>query len=227
MHKHSTEKGNQIRDIILGGQDGLVNVLGIVLAIAVATKDPHVVIIAGLAAVFTESISMGAVAYTSVKAARQYYNSMVESEINEIDKEPRIEKREIYEIYHKKGFRGTLLNRIVSHIVSDKKLWVNTMMQEELGLSPEEYGRPGRSATIVFVSALIGSFLPLIPFIFLPVEMGIYGAITISLAALFFAGAIRARVTIGTWWRSGLELASIGVSAALAGFVIGIVLGAI
>ncbi|MEX1068530.1 MAG: VIT1/CCC1 transporter family protein [Patescibacteria group bacterium] len=54
-----------LRDIILGGQDGLVNVLGVTLGIAVASGDLRVTLAGGLAATFAESFSMAAVAYTS------------------------------------------------------------------------------------------------------------------------------------------------------------------
>ena len=56
------------RDLILGGQDGLVNVLGIILGLSVAATSEHTIIIAGLAAAFSEATSMGAVAYTSARA---------------------------------------------------------------------------------------------------------------------------------------------------------------
>src|SRR5260370_1903803 len=61
--KHSTN--NSLRDVILGGQDGLVNMLGIALGVVAAGGSTHVLIIAGLAAAITESISIGTVAYTS------------------------------------------------------------------------------------------------------------------------------------------------------------------
>ena len=54
-----------LRDIILGGQDGLVNVLGVTLGVAAASGDTRIVLAAGLAATFAESFSMAAVAYTS------------------------------------------------------------------------------------------------------------------------------------------------------------------
>lgn len=71
--QHQTQRGELLRDVILGGQDGLVNVLGVILAVAVATTDVRVVLIAGLAATFAESISMAAVAYTSQKAEADFY----------------------------------------------------------------------------------------------------------------------------------------------------------
>ena len=67
--------GLELKDIILGGQDGVVNVLGLVLGVAAATNTTKIVLISGLAATFAESISMAAVAYTSTKAAKQYYLS--------------------------------------------------------------------------------------------------------------------------------------------------------
>jgi VIT1/CCC1 family predicted Fe2+/Mn2+ transporter len=57
--------GTWLRDLILGGQDGLVNVLGISLGLSAVSEDVRVVLAAGLAATFAESASMGAVAYTS------------------------------------------------------------------------------------------------------------------------------------------------------------------
>jgi VIT1/CCC1 family predicted Fe2+/Mn2+ transporter len=56
------------RDLILGGQDGLVNVVGIILGLSAAAASERTIIIASLAAGFAEAISMGAVAYTSAKA---------------------------------------------------------------------------------------------------------------------------------------------------------------
>ena len=67
-HKQAT--GEKLKDFILGIQDGIVNVLGLVLGVASATFDTRTVLIAGLAGLVAESVSMGAVAYTSSKAAR-------------------------------------------------------------------------------------------------------------------------------------------------------------
>ena len=64
-----------LADIILGGQDGLVNTLGVILGVAAASSDPRIVIAAGFAATFAESISMGAVAYTSTLADHDHYRA--------------------------------------------------------------------------------------------------------------------------------------------------------
>ena len=215
-----------LKDIILGGQDGIVNVLGIVLAVATATNDLRIILISGLAATFAESLSMAAVAYTSTKAAKDYYLSIIEEEAKEIKKYPKRHLKNVKDIYYKKGFRGTLLNRIVNHIVSDKKLWVNTMVKEELGLSEEELISPLKSALVVGLASVIGSLIPLLPFI-LPFSYKISFALIFSILILFITGAIKAKVTIGSWIRSGFEMAAIGTLAALIGYAIGLALGTI
>lgn len=227
MQKHeksATSKGKLIEDIILGGQDGLVNVLGIILGVATATNDSRIVLIAGLAATFAESISMAAVAYTSQKAAKQFYESEKKREEREIEQMPEKEKLEIRQIYEKKGFKGKDLDTIVEIITSDRKTWLETMMSEELKLSSYEHKDPVKDGIIVGVSAVVGSLVPLFPFFFLSVWNAFALSIIVSVFTLFVAGAIKAKYTIGDWKKNGLEMAAIGFIAATAGYTIGVLL---
>src|SRR5437899_10456414 len=66
-------KPTVLSDFILGSQDGIVNVLGIILGLSAATRDVRIILVATLAALGTESIAMGAVAYTSTPARRRRY----------------------------------------------------------------------------------------------------------------------------------------------------------
>src|SRR2546428_8176646 len=61
-------KPTVLSDFILGSQDGIVNVLGIILGLSAATRDVRIILVATLAALGAESIAMGAVAYTSTRA---------------------------------------------------------------------------------------------------------------------------------------------------------------
>src|SRR5512139_867908 len=99
-HKRSSSLSN----IILGGQDGLVNVLGVILGVAAATNDPRIVLVAGLAATFAESVSMGAVAYTSTLADSNLYDSERAREYRHLRQAPDLERQEIRQIYQEKGF---------------------------------------------------------------------------------------------------------------------------
>ena len=129
-----------LSDIILGGQDGLVNVLGVILGVAAASSDQRLVIAAGLAAAFAESISMGAVAYTSTLADRDHYLSQIEREKREIRDMPEVERAEIEVIFRRWGFEGDLLDQSVEQIMKDERAWVDVMMHNELKLSPIDGG---------------------------------------------------------------------------------------
>src|SRR4029077_17017156 len=74
-HREEHRQANWLRDVILGGQDGLVNILGIVLGVIAGGGSRAVLLAAGFAAAITESISMGAVGYTSAVSERDYYQA--------------------------------------------------------------------------------------------------------------------------------------------------------
>jgi VIT1/CCC1 family predicted Fe2+/Mn2+ transporter len=213
-----------LADIILGGQDGLVNVLGIILGVAAATNDAQIVMVAGLAATFAESVSMAAVAYTSTLAESDFYESEREREYRHISEVPELERQEIYEIYQDKGFRGVLLERIVDTITANRDVWVAVMMAEEHQLSPVNRQQAFRIALVVGLSAIVGSLIPLLPFAFLSVKMSMWASVVIAAVTLFIVGAYKARVTVGHPGRSGLEMAIIGTLSALIGYAVGILL---
>ena len=218
-HRHES----RLSDVILGGQDGLVNVLGVILGVAAATQDARIVIAAGLAATFAESISMGAVAYTSTLAENDLYLSEKEREHRHIHLAPDVEIEEIRDIYHNKGFEGETLEKIVEVITSNPDVWVNVMMSEEFQMTPPVKSNAFISALIVGFSALVGSLIPLLPFFFWNVTFSIWFSIVIAALTLFIVGMYKARVTVGQPLRSGLQMALIGTVSALAGYVVGLI----
>lgn len=222
---HTINQGSVLRQLILGGQDGLVNVLGIILGVASATNETRIVLIAGIAGTLAESVSMAAVAYTSSRAIQDHYWKELEREKREIKELPEVERDEIRYLYYKKGFRGKALEEIVDVITSNEKTWLRTMMQEELGLTEAEFVNPINEAVVIGMAALVGSLIPLVPFIFLPVSTAIPTSVLLSAAVLFTAGAVKAKLTVGEWWKSGLEMAGIGMLAAVIGYTVGALLG--
>ena len=152
-----------LRDVILGGQDGLVNVLGITLGLFTAHASTRVILVAGLAAAFSEAISMGAVAYTSARADK--------------------------EIVKQKTTKDLVF-----------------------------------SSCIVTISALLGSFAPLVSFLFFGRGLSVIISITICGIILFALGAINARGMDNNKVKGGLEILLIGLISAFAGFAIGLLL---
>jgi VIT1/CCC1 family predicted Fe2+/Mn2+ transporter len=206
--------------MILGGQDGLVNVLGVVLGATAAAPDAKVIISIGLAATFAESLAMGAVAYTSFKAEKEHYDSELAREKREMVELPEVEREEVRDIYRKMGFTGDLLEQVVAQITSDEKVWLQVMMSHELGLQPIETSGVVRTAFSVGLSCMVGSLVPLTPFFFLPIGYSMGASILFSAAILFVMGFYKGKVTVGNYWRSALELTIIGMCAALAGYMI-------
>jgi predicted membrane protein (TIGR00267 family) len=212
---------NTLRDVILGGQDGLVNMLGIALGVVAASGSTHVLIVTGLAAAITESISMGAVAYTSFGSDRDFYLAERAREQNEVEARPDEERQELREIYSAKGFKGQLLEDVVSTITSNRETWVSTIMDEELKLQPVARRSLVQSAVIVTVATLIGHMIPIVPFMVAARTPAIILAISLSAVTLFAVGVYSARTLVGDWRKSGIQMTAIGLGAAAAGFLIG------
>lgn len=221
-HNEAHLKGFNLPEIILGGQDGLVNVLGVILGVAAATNSSQLVIVAGLAATFAESISMAAVAYTSKLAEADYYQSEYEREKWEIEKVPKGEREEVRALYENYGFKGKILDDIVATITSDKQKWLSVMMEQELKLEPINRKDIIPAAIIVGVSAIVGSFIPLTPFFFFPLRTANIFSLVISAIALFTVGFYKAKRTIGrNFFKQGIEMMIIGIVSALVGYFIG------
>ena len=220
-HREHHRKTNWLRDVILGGQDGLVNILGIILGVIAGGGSNTILLAAGFAAAITESISMGAVGYTSSVSQRDYYRAERAREAAEIDTMPEAERKEIREIYATKGFSGELLDRVVDTITANRDSWLATMMDEELHLQPVETADILRSATVITIATLIGHLIPLLPFMWLARTPALVLAIALSALVLFGVGVYSAVTLVGDWRKSGLKLLVIGLGAAGVGFLIG------
>ena len=216
-----------LADFILGSQDGLVNVLGVLLGVAVASRDFTIILAGGLAATFAESISMGAVAYTSTLARRDHYLSEVAREEKEMRELPDVERGEVREIFERWGFTGDELEDIVDRIIAKPKAWLELMMAHELNLAPVDRTQARRSGILVGIAAIVGSLIPLIPFVVFPRDLfaGIVGSLIVSAITLFLIGWYKAKTTVGRPARSGLQMLVIGIVAALAGFGIAYLVG--
>ncbi len=156
-----------LSDFILGSQDGLVNVLGILLGISVATSDVRIIYVGALAALGAESISMGAVAYTSTVARRrQYLKESTREDDREMQEVPAIELEEVSNILKGWDYDGPELETMTNQIASNPKAMHEFMMSFELKLAPVEKSEARGSFSVVLSSTIFGSIIPLIPFLF-------------------------------------------------------------
>jgi vacuolar iron transporter family protein len=219
-----------LSDFILGSQDGLVNVLGILLGISAATSDVRIIFVGALAALGAESISMGAVAYTSTVARRRQYLKEVSKEQFEMKQVPDIERKEVQDILKAWGYEGAVLQTMTDSLASNPKAQQEFMMSFELKLAPIDKSEARRSFLVVLSSTIVGSIIPLIPFFFVTassITAGAIASVVVSGALLFFIGAYEATKTVGSIWWSGLQMTIIGLSAGFAGYLIGHLVGSV
>ena len=203
--------------------------MGIILGVSAASSDVRLLLVAALAALGAESISMGAVAYTSTAARRKQYLKEVEREKREMREVPKTERKEVRDIFQKWGYKGKELEGLTDKIISNPKAWLEFMMSFELDLAPVEKSEPFRSFLIVLLSTIAGSVVPIIPFIFFThnIHAGAMGAVVLSAIVLFFIGYYEAKTTVGSIWRNGLQMLIIGLGSGFAGYLIGHFIGAV
>lgn len=227
ISKERHARPSLLSDFILGCQDGLVNVLGILLGTTAATTDVRLIYVAAFAALAAESISMGAVAYTSTLARRKQYLKELEREEEEMKNVPHLERDEVKDIFRRWGYSGDDLERATEIIVKNPRAWLELMMSNELYLQPVDETEPRRSFFVVLASAVVGSLVPLLPYLVLRGSLftDAVGSVALSGAMLFVIGYFEARTTVGSLWKSGSQMAVIGLAAGLAGFIIGHLIG--
>ena len=215
------KESSSMRDFVFGFGDGVNTSLGIAAGVGGADVSSDIIILAALVAMFTGAKAMAVQNYLAVKSQRELLNSEIKREKWEIENKPDDEIQEIEDIYKAKGFSGKDLEMIVKKITSDKKVWLDTMLTEELNLNLEIAGHPLKSALRMFGSFLIGGILPIIPFFFASGYTPLFIAIGISLSTSFVVGAVKSRMAQTSMVKGGIEMAGLGTGIALIGFGIG------
>ena len=221
------KESTTMRDFVFGFGDGVNTSLGIAAGVGGADASSDIIILAALVAMFTGAKAMAVQNYLAVKSHRELLKSEIDRENWEIENKPEDERKEIEDIYKAKGFTGKDLDMIVNKIISDKKVWLNTMLTEELNLNLDIAGHPLKSALIMFVSFLVGGILPIIPFFFSTGLTPLLIAVGISLSVSFIVGAVKSRMANTSLIKGGIEMAGLGTGIALIGYGIGTELASI
>jgi VIT1/CCC1 family predicted Fe2+/Mn2+ transporter len=224
-----------IADFVFGATDGCVTTFAIVAGSIGASLSPAVVLILGFANIFADGLSMAVSNYLATNADRERIARVRKREEWAIENMADEEKQEIRDIYAKKGFKEEMLEEIVRIITARRKVWVDTMMREEIGLVEDEAKRPIDAALSSFVGFIAVGIIPLIPFIFmyalgLPLVSEvranalIYSVIS-AMVAFFLIGVIKGKVVDKPMIRSGTITLLLGGAAASVAYLIGHLLG--
>lgn len=221
-----------LEDFVYGATDGAVTTFAVVAGVIGASLSPSVVLILGFANLFADGLSMAVGNYLAAKTRLEYIEKARRREEWEIDNLVEQEKQEIREIYTKKGFKEELLEEIVRIITSRRRVWVDTMMKEELGLIEDSSRRPLETALTTFVAFNLVGLIPLLPF----VAMFIAGfalisssdaftySVVLTGAAFFLIGGVKGKIVQKSLIRSGINTLLIGGISVSVAFVVGYLL---
>jgi len=200
LHEESAITGGKyLGEFVYGGIDGTVTTFAVVAGASGAALSPGIIIILGFANLIADGFSMACGAFLSEKTQQDYIEKERKREEWEIEEMPEGEREEIRQIFRNKGFTGSTLEKIVKVITSNKKVWVDTMMSDELGLL-ESKKKPWASALSTYIGFMVIGIIPLSAYVFsyfneYVQENTFKIAIGLTAIGLFIIGAIKKLVT--------------------------------
>lgn len=211
----------RIREVVFGAQDGLLTIVALAASVMAAVDQTSIVIIAGLAGGLAGMISMASGTYLASKAEQEVHIAEIERERRELEHHPGEELAELIEIYRLEGMTVAEATRMAEQVSSDRERWLRTLVEKELGLSPDVSEQPVKDAAVMGVSYLVGAAVPLLPYFFLMALPAVLTSVAATLGALFLVGFVKGRVVRRNPWLAGLEIVLIGSAAAILGYVLG------
>ncbi|MBV9794517.1 MAG: VIT family protein [Actinobacteria bacterium] len=188
----SAGKLNWLRAGVLGANDGIVSVAGIVVGVAGATSSRGPVFTAGLAGLVAGAVSMALGEYVSVSSQRDSETSLLAQERRELADQPGLELAELAALYQAKGLSEPTARQVARELTEHDALAAH--LDAELHIDPEDLARPVQAAAASAASFTSGALLPLLAILLPPVSWRIPVTIVAVLVALGVAGAGSARI---------------------------------
>ena len=186
-------KLNSLRAGVLGANDGIVSVAGLVMGVAGATSDRETIFVAGLAGLVAGALSMATGEYVSVSTQRDTELALIAKETRELAEDPEEELAELAELYRQKGLSEGLATKVAAELTGKDALRAH--LEIELGIDPDELVNPWQAARASMVAFTLGAMLPLV-------------------TILLFSPSLRAVVTLAA---VGVALAGTGLVSARIG----------
>lgn len=183
---------NWLRAGVLGANDGIVSVAGIVVGVAGATSSRGPIFTAGLAGLVAGAVSMALGEYVSVSSQRDAETALLAKERYELANQPEDEFAELVALYEAKGLSPQTAHQVATELTANDALAAH--LDIELGLNPDDMANPGQAAAASAVSFVTGAMLPLLAILLPPPTWRVLVTIVAVLLALAIAGAISARL---------------------------------
>jgi VIT1/CCC1 family predicted Fe2+/Mn2+ transporter len=219
---HRTESGGFLRNVVYGFNDGLTANFGLVAGVIGATvaTQHHTVIVAGIAGLIADALSMGSSGYLAAKSEQEVYAHEIAMERDEIAMMPEVERDELALIYEAKGIVPDTARSLADAAMADPQRMLAEQVQHELGISAQQTS-PMREAWLTGVATAIGALIPVFPFLVWSGTVAIVLSFTLSMLSHFFVGGLRSVFTGRSVFRSGLDMFVVGLGVAIIGYYVG------
>lgn len=191
-HSGVGSKLNWLRAGVLGANDGIVSVAGIVVGVAAATADRDPIFTAGIAGLAAGALSMALGEYVSVSTQRDTEKALLTKERRELDTQPDAEFEELAALYEAKGLSPATA-RTVAQELSDHDAFA-AHIDVELGIDPDELTNPWAAAISSAIAFTIGAILPMLAILLPPPSTRIPITFAAVLIALALTGWLSARL---------------------------------
>ena len=211
----------RIREVVFGGQDGLLSTMLLVTAVAASGASNTTVLISGLAGALAGMVSMATGAFLGSRSEQDVQRAEIAKEARELEEHPAEELAELVVLYQREGLSFSDAQGVAEHIAADKDLWLRTLVEKELGLSPDVTSNPVKDALAMGAAFIVGAVIPIIPYFFIHDKVGIAISVSATLVGLFVLGMGKGRIVQKSPVLQGLEILLIGAAAAGVGFGLG------
>lgn len=182
-------KLNWLRAGVLGANDGIVSVAGIVMGVAGATSDAFAILIAGLAGLVAGALSMAGGEYVSVSTQRDTEIAALNRQREALDTEPERELKALAHAYHSKGISAELSLQVATELSAKDALAAHA--EAELGIDSNEPVSPWLAALASAIAFTLGAGVPLLTKVLTP---GVLSTVAAVLIALALTGYVSARL---------------------------------
>ena len=181
---------NWLRAAVLGANDGIVSVAGIVMGVAGATSDRNAILVAGLAGLVAGALSMAAGEYVSVSTQRDTERAQLAKEADELREDPEEELAELAAIYQDKGLSAELAAKVAEELTAHDALGAHA--EAELGIDPDDLANPWHAAWASMLSFTVGALLPLATITLIPDGGRVPSTVVAVVLALLLTGWLSA-----------------------------------
>jgi len=181
---------NWLRAAVLGANDGIVSVAGIVMGVAGATDEVSAIAVAGIAGLTAGALSMAVGEFVSVSTQRDTERALLAKEAAELRDDADAELDELAHIYEHKGLSQGLAEQVAVELTEHDALRAHA--EAELGIDPDDLTNPWSAAFASMVSFTIGALLPLLVIVAVPDGFRLPSTVVAVVLGLVVTGVLSA-----------------------------------